>query len=85
MNTNGSGNDWRKHWAMPVTIDDLKDLFRYRPIGNDDLMKDDHIRMAGFLLAKAILEDVPECADRDFAIQCVRLSVLWARESILNG
>lgn len=63
--------------------DRLEHLFTYHAPSDDDVQRLIKIRAAALLLAEAIEENAPACADRTVAIRKVREAVMTANAAIV--
>ncbi|HET6220189.1 MAG TPA: hypothetical protein VFE27_24385 [Acidobacteriaceae bacterium] len=71
---------------MPVTKDNLKDVFTYH--APNELQQEQYgaLRTAAHDFALTILENTPTCADQQAAIRMVREAVMTANAAVaLNG
>lgn len=61
-------------------------VFTYQPATPAQTEAYTKIREAGIALAKAILDNVPNCADRSNALRLVREARMWANAAVaLDG
>lgn len=67
---------------MPVTKDNLDQIFTYHPADTQQLEAYVAVRAAAKDLAAAILEHVPPCADQNAALRIVREAVMTANAGI---
>lgn len=71
---------------MPVTHDNIDDVFTYHPPKGDAPQRYAAIREAAKAFARAILENTPSCADQAAAIRHVREAVMTANAAVaLDG
>ncbi|HTH42907.1 MAG TPA: hypothetical protein VL498_07065 [Terracidiphilus sp.] len=71
---------------MPVTKENLNDIFTYHAPTEAQKAQYVAIRNAGADLAFSILENTPTCADQQAAIRLVREAVMTANAAVaLNG
>ncbi len=70
---------------MTITNDQLLNWFTYHSPSADQLPKYNAIRDAGFLFAKAIVDNTPSSADQTAAIRKIRDAVMTANQSIACG
>ena len=64
----------------------LVDVFSYHAPTSDQIPKYEAIRAAGLVLATAIGESCPKCADRSAALRNVREAVMTANAAVaLDG
>lgn len=70
---------------MPVTKSNLDDVFTYHAPTGDQPAKYARIREAAKHFANVILEDVPDCADRQAAIRHVREGMMTANGAIATN
>lgn len=61
---------------------DLKRIFTYHPPKDDQPERYESIRAQALQLARCIDDYVPDCEERDLAIQKVREAVMWANAGI---
>jgi hypothetical protein len=69
--------------CMPVTKENLEDVFTYHAPDDADRIRLLAIRTAGKDLAATILESCPNCADAQAAIRLVREAVMTANAAIM--
>jgi hypothetical protein len=67
---------------MPLSKDDLRDIFRYHPPEPDQLGHYDAIRRGALQFAETIIEHTPASADQTVAIRKLRESVMHSNASI---
>ena len=67
---------------MPVTKDNIADVFTYHAPKPDQLPKYEQLRRAACDFANVILELTPMCADQQAAIRLVREAVMTANAAI---
>ena len=69
--------------GMPVTKENLRDVFTYHAPTELQVAQLQAVRDAGYNLAAAILEHCPPCADQQAAIRLVREAVMTANAAIV--
>jgi hypothetical protein len=67
---------------MPVTKQNLDDVFSYHAPKEDQPFRYAEIRAAAKVLAEAILEHTPQCADQQAALRHVREAVMTANAAV---
>lgn len=67
---------------MPVTPDNIADVFTYHAPEGDQLQRYANIRRAAHDFAAEILNSVPVCGDQQAAIRHVRESMMTANAAI---
>lgn len=67
---------------MPVTKDNLNDVFTYHPPTDEDKVAYAAIRAVARELAAIILAQTPPCADQQAAIRLLREAVMTANAAI---
>lgn len=71
---------------MPVTKDNVRDVFTYHTPTPDQIPKYEAIRSAAHCFAAVLLEHTSPCADQQAALRKLRECVMTANASIaLNG
>jgi len=67
---------------MPVTKENLSEVFTYH--APDDLQLEQYgaLRMAAFDFALTIIENTPSCADQQAALRLVREAVMTANAAV---
>ena len=70
---------------MPVTKENLEDVFTYHAPTGDQPAKYQRIREAAKHFAAVILEDVPTCGDQQAAIRHVREAAFTANAAIATN
>lgn len=60
----------------------IDSAFSCRPPNGAQSQAQDHLRSEGKRLAHAIVKALPECEDRDRAVEHVRLAVMLANEAV---
>jgi hypothetical protein len=69
-----------------VTLENVEKVFTYQKATPDQEKAFAAVRETGIAYAKAILQNVPDCADRSAALRSVRNSRMEANAAIaLNG
>lgn len=69
-----------------ITLENLDAVFAREPRAHDKQLKCEAINVAAKLLAKAILLNAPDCADRSSALRLVREARMTASAAIaLDG
>lgn len=67
---------------MPLTNEDIEDLFTYHAPKPGQPERYDNIRQAAKHLAKVIIANTPASADQSAAIRDLRISVMQANAAI---
>jgi hypothetical protein len=67
---------------MPVTIENVGDVFTYHAPDVDQIRRLERVRMGAKMLAKTILAEVPPCADQQAALRLLREAVMTANAAI---
>ena len=67
---------------MPVSTDDLEDIFKYHAPDADQQVAYEKLRTEARQFAKAILDLTPRCADQQAAVRLVREAVMTANAAI---
>lgn len=67
---------------MPVTQENLEDVFTYHPPDDAQKVAYAAIRESGMGLARAILNAAPPCADQQAALRLVREAVMTANAAV---
>lgn len=70
---------------MPVTGENLKDVFRYQAPTPEQVEAYEAINAAAENLARVILENTPACADQQAAIRHVRDARMTANAAVALG
>jgi hypothetical protein len=70
------------HASNRVTEDNLEEVFTYHTPTDDQVRRFAEVREAGIAFARAILRNVPDCADRSVAIRDVRSARMNANAAI---
>lgn len=70
------------HPSNRVTSANVEQLFRYHPPTQETIPKFEAINAASLALARAILENTPQCADQSAAIRWVTLARMQANAAI---
>jgi hypothetical protein len=71
---------------MPVTKENLKDVFTYHPPTEIQREQYNTIRTAAHDFAFIILDNTPTCADQQAALRLLREAVMTANAAVaLNG
>jgi len=66
-----------------VTPKELENRFQYHPPKNENQQKKyEHIRYMGHEFAKVLMNNVPDCRERDFAIKKVEEVCFWANAGV---
>lgn len=67
---------------MPLSKDDLRDIFSYHPPEPGQAEKYDAIRRGALQFAETIIENTPASADQTVAIRKLRESVMVANAAV---
>jgi hypothetical protein len=67
---------------MPVTLDNLRDVFSYHAPQPEQIAAYQAIREAAYELTTVILEHAPICADREAGIRLIRQGVATVNAAI---
>jgi hypothetical protein len=67
---------------MPLSKDDLRDIFSYHPPEPGQPEKYDAIRRAALAYAETVIENTPPSADQTAAIRKLRESVMTANAAV---
>jgi hypothetical protein len=71
---------------MPVTADNLGEVFRHHAPTTEQVEHYHAIRQAAMTLAETILRHAPSCADQQAAIRLVREAMMTANAAVaLDG
>ena len=73
------------HPSNKVTLENVEQLFSYRPPNANTIPRFEAINAAALALAKAILENAPDCADRSAAVRLVTQARMQANAAIATA
>jgi Xaa-Pro aminopeptidase len=65
-----------------LTVENVERIFTYQPATPEQKEAYAAIREAGIILARAILHNAPNSADRSTALRCVREARMWANAAV---
>lgn len=68
---------------MPVTSQNVDSVFTYHPPDSDQIARLQVVREKAKELARAMLDNVPQCADQQAALRLLRESVMTANAAIV--